>query len=152
MCHALLRTNDAKVLGGATFFGTVVAGLVPASMGQETTHIRGRSGYPTGQTKSHRDPHDECVLNGVRSGQLAWVCFPEAWKATTIGGAPRNSGRDGSVSAGIQHCGNAWPRERGADPETSWTASVQRPREMREKFGEEAVEAIIEAVKGDREN
>ncbi len=42
---------------------------------------------------------------------------------------------------------------RGADPETSWTARLlaQGPEKASEKFGEEAVEAIIEAVRGDRE-
>ena len=40
-----------------------------------------------------------------------------------------------------------------ADPETSWTARLlaQGPEKAAEKFGEEAVEAIIEAVRGDRE-
>jgi phosphoribosyl-ATP pyrophosphohydrolase len=40
----------------------------------------------------------------------------------------------------------------GDDPETSWTARLlaQGPDKCAEKFGEEAVEAIIEAVKGDR--
>lgn len=39
-----------------------------------------------------------------------------------------------------------------ADPEESWTAKLlaQGPEKAAEKFGEEAVEAIIEAVKGDR--
>ena len=39
-----------------------------------------------------------------------------------------------------------------ADPEQSWTAKVlaKGPEKCAEKFGEEAVEAIIEAVKGDR--
>lgn len=42
---------------------------------------------------------------------------------------------------------------KGADPETSWTAKLLSlgPEKCAEKFGEEAVEAIIEAVKGDRE-
>ena len=41
---------------------------------------------------------------------------------------------------------------RGADPATSWTAQLlaRGPAKCAEKFGEEAVEAIIEAVKGDR--
>ena len=40
-----------------------------------------------------------------------------------------------------------------ADPETSWTAKLlaKGPDKCAEKFGEEAVEAIIEAAKGDRE-
>ncbi|MGQ0566148.1 MAG: phosphoribosyl-ATP diphosphatase [Gemmobacter sp.] len=41
----------------------------------------------------------------------------------------------------------------GADPETSWTAKLlsRGPERCAEKFGEEAVEAIIEAVRGDRD-
>lgn len=39
-----------------------------------------------------------------------------------------------------------------ADPDSSWTAQLlsKGPEKCAEKFGEEAVEAIIEAVKGDR--
>ena len=42
---------------------------------------------------------------------------------------------------------------KGADPESSWTAKLlaKGPEKCAEKFGEEAVEAIIEAVKGDSE-
>lgn len=42
---------------------------------------------------------------------------------------------------------------KGADPDTSWTAKLlsQGPAKAAEKFGEEAIEAIIEAVRGDRE-
>lgn len=42
---------------------------------------------------------------------------------------------------------------KGADPETSHTAKLfaKGPEKCAEKFGEEAVEAIIEAVKGDRD-
>ena len=42
---------------------------------------------------------------------------------------------------------------KSADPETSWTAKLlsQGPEKCAAKFGEEAVEAIIEAVKGDRD-
>ena len=40
-----------------------------------------------------------------------------------------------------------------ANPDSSWTAKLlsKGPEKCAEKFGEEAVEAIIEAVKGDRE-
>ena len=40
-----------------------------------------------------------------------------------------------------------------ASPDESWTARLMAkgPEKCAEKFGEEAVEAIIEAVKGDRE-
>ncbi|MEO6298658.1 MAG: phosphoribosyl-ATP diphosphatase [Paracoccaceae bacterium] len=42
---------------------------------------------------------------------------------------------------------------KGTVPEASWTAKLlsKGPDKCAEKFGEEAVEAIIEAVKGDRE-
>ena len=42
---------------------------------------------------------------------------------------------------------------KGADPTSSWTAQLlaKGPEKCAEKFGEEAVEAIIEAVKGDRD-
>ena len=41
---------------------------------------------------------------------------------------------------------------RGADPDSSWTAKLlaKGPEKAAEKFGEEAIEAVIEAVKGDR--
>ncbi len=41
---------------------------------------------------------------------------------------------------------------KGGDPDTSWTARLlsQGPEKCAEKFGEEAIEAIIEAVRGDR--
>ncbi len=41
-----------------------------------------------------------------------------------------------------------------ADPTTSWTAKLlsKGPAKTAEKFGEEAVEAIIAAAKGDRAN
>lgn len=42
---------------------------------------------------------------------------------------------------------------KSADPDDSWTANLlaKGPEKCAEKFGEEAVEAIIEAVKGDRD-
>ena len=41
---------------------------------------------------------------------------------------------------------------RSADPDGSWTARLlaKGPEKCAEKFGEEAIEAVIEAVKGDR--
>ena len=41
---------------------------------------------------------------------------------------------------------------KSADPASSWTAKLLSlgPEKCAEKFGEEAIEAIIEAVKGDR--
>ena len=40
---------------------------------------------------------------------------------------------------------------KGADPETSWTARLlaMGPDAAAQKFGEEAIEAIVEAVRGD---
>ena len=40
-----------------------------------------------------------------------------------------------------------------ADPDSSWTAQLlaKGPEKCAEKFGEEAVEAIIEAVKGNKD-
>ena len=40
---------------------------------------------------------------------------------------------------------------KSADPDSSWTARLlaKGPEKCAEKFGEEAIEAIIEAVKGD---
>jgi phosphoribosyl-ATP pyrophosphohydrolase len=42
---------------------------------------------------------------------------------------------------------------KGADPQESWTAKLLAagPEKCAEKFGEEAIEAIIEAVKGDKD-
>lgn len=42
---------------------------------------------------------------------------------------------------------------KSASPDSSWTAKLlaKGPEKCAEKFGEEAVEAIIEAVKGDRQ-
>ena len=42
---------------------------------------------------------------------------------------------------------------KGADHDSSWTAKLfaKGPEKCAEKFGEEAIEAIIEAVKNDRE-
>lgn len=41
---------------------------------------------------------------------------------------------------------------KSADPDSSWTARLlaKGPEKCAEKFGEEAIEAVIEAVKGDR--
>ena len=40
---------------------------------------------------------------------------------------------------------------RGADPDSSWTARLLAdPDRAARKFGEEAVEAVVEAVRGDR--
>ena len=41
---------------------------------------------------------------------------------------------------------------KGADPDSSWTAKLlaKGPEKCAEKFGEEAIAAIIEAAKGDK--
>lgn len=43
---------------------------------------------------------------------------------------------------------------KGADPDSSWTAKLlaKGPEKAAEKFGEEAIEAIIAAARGDRDN
>ena len=53
----------------------------------------------------------------------------------------------------LETLANTIAARRGADPDSSWTAKLlsKGPEKCAEKFGEEAVEAIIEAVKGDRE-
>jgi len=47
---------------------------------------------------------------------------------------------------------NTIAARKDADPDDSWTAKLlaKGPEKCAEKFGEEAIEAIIEAVKGDR--
>ncbi len=42
---------------------------------------------------------------------------------------------------------------KGADPSKSWTAKLlaRGPKKAAQKFGEEAVEAVIEAARGDQE-
>ena len=42
---------------------------------------------------------------------------------------------------------------KSADPESSWTARLLAagPEKAAEKFGEEAIEAVIEAVRGDKD-
>lgn len=52
----------------------------------------------------------------------------------------------------LHHLSETITARKSADPETSWTAKLlsKGPEKCAEKFGEEAVEAIIEAVKGDR--
>ena len=53
----------------------------------------------------------------------------------------------------LEHLAATIEARRGGDPEQSWTAKLlaRGPEKCAEKFGEEAVEAIIEAVKGDRD-
>ncbi|MDZ4097025.1 MAG: phosphoribosyl-ATP diphosphatase [Paracoccaceae bacterium] len=52
----------------------------------------------------------------------------------------------------LERLANTVMARRGTDPESSWTAKLlaKGPEKCAEKFGEEAIEAIIEAVKGDR--
>lgn len=53
---------------------------------------------------------------------------------------------------GLERLAATIAARKSADPDTSWTAKLlaKGPEKCAEKFGEEAVEAIIEAVKGDR--
>jgi phosphoribosyl-ATP pyrophosphohydrolase len=53
----------------------------------------------------------------------------------------------------LHRLANTIAARKGGDPESSWTAKLlaKGPEKCAEKFGEEAVEAIVEAVKGDRE-
>jgi phosphoribosyl-ATP pyrophosphohydrolase len=53
----------------------------------------------------------------------------------------------------LQRLATTIAARKGADPESSWTAKLlaKGPEKCAEKFGEEAIEAIIEAVKGDRD-
>lgn len=43
---------------------------------------------------------------------------------------------------------------KGADPDSSWTARLMSkgPEKCAQKFGEEAIEAVMAVAKGDREN
>ena len=52
----------------------------------------------------------------------------------------------------IARLGATIESRKGADPEASWTAKLlaKGPEKCAEKFGEEAIEAVIEAVKGDK--
>ncbi|UXU74001.1 MULTISPECIES: phosphoribosyl-ATP diphosphatase [unclassified Paracoccus (in: a-proteobacteria)] len=54
---------------------------------------------------------------------------------------------------GLQRLAATIEERKFADPDTSWTARLlaRGPEKCAEKFGEEAVEAIIEAVRGDRQ-
>ncbi len=52
----------------------------------------------------------------------------------------------------LEDLANTIATRKSADPDSSWTAALlaKGPAKCAEKFGEEAIEAIIEAVKGDR--
>ncbi|MTH33101.1 phosphoribosyl-ATP diphosphatase [Paracoccus limosus] len=56
------------------------------------------------------------------------------------------------MSTGLHRLAATIEDRKFADPDSSWTAKLlaKGPEKCAEKFGEEAVEAIIEAVKGDR--
>ena len=56
------------------------------------------------------------------------------------------------MSTGLHRLAATIEERQFADPETSWTARLlaKGPEKCAEKFGEEAIEAVIEAVKGDR--
>ncbi|PRY94803.1 phosphoribosyl-ATP pyrophosphatase [Hasllibacter halocynthiae] len=53
----------------------------------------------------------------------------------------------------LRRTAKAVEARKGADPSTSWTAELlsRGPERCAEKFGEEAIEAIVEAVRGDRD-
>ena len=57
------------------------------------------------------------------------------------------------MSDTLQRLAETIASRRGADPSTSHTAKMlaKGPAKCAEKFGEEAIEAIIEAARGDRE-
>ena len=52
----------------------------------------------------------------------------------------------------LEELGATISERRNASPDSSWTARLlaSGPEKCAEKFGEEAVEAVIEAVKGDK--
>ena len=52
----------------------------------------------------------------------------------------------------LQRLAGTIAARQGADPDSSWTARLlaKGPEKCAEKFGEEAIEAVIEAVRGDR--
>lgn len=52
----------------------------------------------------------------------------------------------------LQRLAETIASRKSADPSSSWTAQLlaKGPEKCAQKFGEEAVEAIVEAVKGDR--
>ncbi|WP_050602868.1 phosphoribosyl-ATP diphosphatase [Ruegeria sp. 6PALISEP08] len=52
----------------------------------------------------------------------------------------------------LHELANTIEARKGSDPDSSWTAKLlaKGPEKCAEKFGEEAIEAIIEAVKGDK--
>ncbi len=54
----------------------------------------------------------------------------------------------------LDHLAATIDARKTADPDTSWTAKLlsKGPEKCAEKFGEEAIEAIIAATKGDRDN
>ncbi|MBO9455961.1 phosphoribosyl-ATP diphosphatase [Paracoccus sp. R12_1] len=53
----------------------------------------------------------------------------------------------------LQRLSDTIAARRTADPDGSWTAKLLAtgPEKCAEKFGEESIEAIIEAVRGDRQ-
>ena len=53
----------------------------------------------------------------------------------------------------LQRLSDTVAARRSADPDDSWTARLLAagPEKCAEKFGEEAIEAVIEAVRGDRD-
>lgn len=56
------------------------------------------------------------------------------------------------MTSAIDRLADTIAARRSADPDSSWTARLlaKGPEKCAEKFGEEAIEAIIEATRGDR--
>jgi phosphoribosyl-ATP pyrophosphohydrolase len=68
------------------------------------------------------------------------------------GTSPAMTGKLDDLGDALERLWRVIEARRGADPETSYTAKLfARGREkIAQKLGEEAVEAVIEGVKGDR--
>jgi phosphoribosyl-ATP pyrophosphohydrolase len=62
------------------------------------------------------------------------------------------SGPSDEAGTALERLAATIEARRGADPSASWTAKLVAagPEKAAAKFGEEAVEAIVEAVRGDR--
>ena len=61
--------------------------------------------------------------------------------------------RENQMTDILERLARTISEKRAADPKSSWTAQLLAagPERAAKKFGEEAVEAVIEAVRGDRD-
>ncbi len=80
---------------------------------------------------------------------------PQARKpasSRTAKGKPAASGRQNPSSHAIERLYNTILSRKGADPNSSYTARLMAkgPIKLAQKLGEEAIEAAIEGVRGDR--